>query len=363
VRSSLAAVTLGVATLVAAITFGAGLTHLLTTPALYGKSWDVALTTYDASLPNDGVPALAKDARVQGVAVGRLRTPFGINGLRVDGLAVDTVAGRLDPVILAGRPPTGPDEVALGTRTMRTLHLRLDDTVRATSFSSDSPGASMRVVGRAVFPLFGELGRLGDGAFATRAGWARVQGERLDSASEAVLVRLAPGADQAAVIRDLEHAMGEPGYGVAVIAQGKPTDIVNFGRVEGTPYLLGAVLATVSVVTLTYLLLSALRRRRRDLAILKTLGFVRRQVRSMIACQATTLVAVALVIGVPLGIVVGRWLWIRFADDLGIVAVPIVPVLTIVQAALVAVVIGNLVAVAPATLAARTKPAAVLRSE
>ena len=165
------------------------------------------------------------------------------------------------------------------------------------------------------------------------------------------------------MIHDLEGGMGDQPYGVAVISQGKPTDIVNFGRVEGTPYLLGAVLATLSIVTLTYLLLSALRRRRRDLAILKTLGFVRRQVRSMIACQATTLVAVALVVGVPLGIVTGRWLWVRFAGDLGIVAVPVVPVLTLAVAALVAVVIANLVAAAPAAFAARTKPATVLRSE
>jgi hypothetical protein len=363
VRSSLAAVTLGVATLVAAITFGAGLTHLLTTPALYGKSWDVALTTYDASLPEDGVPVLAADKRVQGVAVGRLRAAFSINGLRVDGLAVDTVSGHLEPVILAGRPPRADDEIALGTRTMRALHVGLDDDVDAKSFSSDRPGAKLRVVGRAVFPLFGELGRLGDGAFVTRAAWARVQDERLDPVTEAVLVRLAPGADQQAVIRDLEHGMGDPAYGVAVISQGKPTDIVNFGRVEDTPYLLGAVLAILSIVTLTYLLLSALRRRRRDLAILKTLGFVRRQVRSMIAFQATTLVAVALAIGIPFGIVMGRWLWIRFAGDLGIVAVPVVPVLTLALAALVAVVIGNLVAAAPATFAARTKPATVLRSE
>ena len=177
VRSSLAAVTLGVTTLTAAITFGAGLTHLLTTPALYGKSWDVALTTYDSTLPKLGVPVLAADKRVQGVAVGRIRATFGIDGLRVDGLAVDTVAGRLDPVILAGRRPEGANEVALGTRTIRALHLQLGDTVQATNFSSDNPGTPMRVVGRAVFPLFGELGRLGDGGVrATRAGWARSAG-------------------------------------------------------------------------------------------------------------------------------------------------------------------------------------------
>jgi predicted lysophospholipase L1 biosynthesis ABC-type transport system permease subunit len=266
-------------------------------------------------------------------------------------------------VILAGRPPRGADEIALGTRTMRALHLHLGDRVTAGQFSASTPARQLVVVGRAVFPLFGELGRLGDGAFVTRAAWARVQDADVDPRSEAVLVRLVPGADLDAVIRDLEHGMGDLPYGVAVISQGKPTDIVNFGRVRGTPYLLGAVLATLSIVTLTYLLLSALRRRRRDLAILKTLGFVRRQVAAMIACQATTLVVVALVIGIPAGIVTGRWLWIRFADDLGIVAVPIVPMLTLALAALVAVVIGNVVAAAPATLAARTKPATVLRSE
>ena len=100
-------------------------------------------------------------------------------------------------------------------------------------------------------------------------------------------------------------------------AQGKPTDIVNFGRVEGTPYVLGAVLAAASIAPLAYILVSAVRRRRRDLAVLKTLGFVRGQVRATVACQATVVVAVSLLVGVPLGIAVGRWLWSRLAMTWG----------------------------------------------
>ena len=103
--------------------------------------------------------------------------------------------------------------------------------------------------------------------------------------------------------------------------------------------------------------------RRRELAVFKTLGFVRRQVRSTVACQATTTVAVALVVGVPLGIIAGRWVWTRFADDLGIVAVPVVPVLPVVLTALLALVAANLIAAAPAAIAARTRPALVLRAE
>jgi ABC-type lipoprotein release transport system permease subunit len=362
VRSSLAAVTLGVTTLVAAITFGAGLSHLLATPALYGQSWDVALTTYDATLPTDGVPILAADRRVDGVAVGRLRAGFDLAGRRVDGLAVDTVAGRLGPAILEGRRPRRANEIALGTRTLRSLELHVGDVVPSAPFASDRHPVAMRIVGRAVFPLFGELGRLGDGAFVTTGGWARVQGEPLDPAQAGVLLRLAPGAHLGEVIDHLEARLGDP-FGVAVISQGKPTDIVNFGRVEGTPYLLGAVLAAVSIATLAYILVSAVRRRRRDLALLKTLGFVRRQVRITVACQATTVVAVSLLVGIPLGIAVGRWLWTRFADDLGIVTVPVVPATAIVLTAVVALVVANLIAAAPAALAARTRPAVVLRSE
>jgi len=363
VRSSLAAVTLGVTTLVAAITFGAGLSHLLATPALYGQSWDVALTTYDDLLPTRGVPILAADRQVAGVAVGRLQVGFELGGHRVDGLAVDTVDGRLGPTILEGRRPRGGNEIALGTRTLRTLGLHVGDVVPSAPFASPRNPVPMRIVGRAVFPLFGVLGRLGDGAFVTTAGWEHIEARTLEPAAEAALIRLAPGAHVGAVVDNLNARLGDPTYGVAVISQGKPTDIVNFGRVEGTPYVLGAVLAAVSIATLAYILVSAVRRRRRDLAVLKTLGFVRGQVRATVACQATVVVAVSLLVGVPLGIAVGRWLWSRFADDLGIVSVPVVPTVAVVLTAVVALVVANLIAAAPAALAARTRPAVVLRSE
>ena len=59
--TSLFAVALGIAALVAALIFGASLSHLLSTPALYGKSWDAALTTYDPLVPRQGVPVLRED--------------------------------------------------------------------------------------------------------------------------------------------------------------------------------------------------------------------------------------------------------------------------------------------------------------
>jgi ABC-type lipoprotein release transport system permease subunit len=359
VRSSLAGVTLGIVTLVAAITFGASLAHLLATPPLYGQTWDVGLTTYDDALPNRGLKVLQHDDRVDGLA-GVVATSFAVDGTRVDGLVTDATPGDISPAILVGHRPRSDGEIALGTRTLRSLGLGIGDDVRVAPFASGRAPVTLRIVGRAVFPVFGEAGQLGSGLFLTSGGWERVQGQPVDPAHIRVLVRLAPGADVDAVVADLEAHVGEQ---VFVIAQGKPTDIVNFGQVEATPYLLGAIMAAISAATLTHLLVSAVRRRRRELAILKTLGFVRGQVRSTVAWQATTLAAVALLVGIPLGIAAGRWAWALFADGLGVVAAPRVPALALALTAVVALATANLVAAAPAHFAARTNPAQALRTE
>src|SRR5205085_1103273 len=58
----------------------------------------------------------------------------------------------------------------------------------------------------------------------------------------------------------------------------RPVDLVNFGGVEALPRVIAALVATVAVAMLAHTLVTSVRRRSRDLAILKTLGFVRRQV-------------------------------------------------------------------------------------
>jgi ABC-type lipoprotein release transport system permease subunit len=360
VRSSLVGVTLGVVTLIAALSFGASLAHLLDTPRLYGQTWDFELTTYDDTLATRGLPVLEADDRVDGLAVGNFRVGYEIEGHRVDGLVLDSVDGELAPSVIEGRRPRARDEIALGSRTLRSLGADVGDTVPVAVFATDQRPVPMHVVGRAVFPIFGETGRLGDGAFVSLAGGERISGEPIDPADKGLLVRLMPGAKIDAVTEDLGAEIG--GF-VFVIGQGKPTDIVNFGRVEATPYILGAILAAIAVATLTHLLASAVRRRRRELAVLKTLGFVRGQVRATVAWQATTLIAVALVVGVPVGLAVGRWIWTLFADNLGVVPEPINPWLAIAILVPVAVLVANLVAAIPAAVAARTKPAIVLRSE
>jgi ABC-type lipoprotein release transport system permease subunit len=360
VRSSLVGVTLGVITLVAALTFGASLGHLLATPRLYGQTWDVEFTTYDDTMFTGGTSLLERDDRVDGVALGNFRIGFDIDGHSVDGLAVDRGQSDISPTILEGRGPRGPNEIALGTRTLREIDADVGDTVEVGLVARHRAPVRMRVVGRAVFPVFAVAGQLGDGALMTLRAAERVSEDLADPFDTSALVQLAPGAALDEVSADLDAQIEAHAF---VIGQGKPTDILNFGRVEGTPYILGAILAVLALATLTHLLLSATRRKRRDLAVLKTLGFVRRQVRSAVGWQATTLIVIALVVGIPLGIATGRWIWTLFAENLGVVVEPQVPWLAIVLLVPIAIVIANLIARWPAGIAARTPAATVLRSE
>ena len=90
---------------------------------------------------------------------------------------------------------------------------------------------------------------------------------------------------------------------------------------------------------------------------------MRREVAGTVAAQALTLVALALLIGLPLGVAVGRIMWRTFADWQGIPPVPSVEPGPLVLVAAAVLVAGLLIAVVPAILAARTSPAADLRSE
>jgi len=105
------------------------------------------------------------------------------------------------------------------------------------------------------------------------------------------------------------------------------------------------------------------RRRRRDLALLKTLGFTRRQLAVAVAWQATVAALVGIVVGVPAGTALGRWLWDLFARDIYAVPRPTVPVLEVLMVALATIVLANLVAAIPGRMAARTPTALVLRAE
>jgi ABC-type lipoprotein release transport system permease subunit len=139
--------------------------------------------------------------------------------------------------------------------------------------------------------------------------------------------------------------------------------VSNLGEIGDAPLVMAGVVALLAAATLAHTLVTSVRRRGRDLAILKTIGFARRQVSATVAWQATTLAVVAVVIGIPLGVVAGRWGWNVFADRLGVVPAPVIPIVAVVLIIPATLAVANLVAAIPGRLAARTRPAEVLRSE
>ncbi|MDQ1449192.1 MAG: putative transport system permease protein, partial [Actinomycetota bacterium] len=116
-------------------------------------------------------------------------------------------------------------------------------------------------------------------------------------------------------------------------------------------------------LTIGNALVSSVRRRGRELAVLRTLGFVRRQISAILAWQATTVAIVAIVIGLPLGIAAGRWTWMLVTRRLGLPDDAIVPGGLLTLVALIALIVANLLALAPSFLARRTAPATILRTE
>jgi ABC-type lipoprotein release transport system permease subunit len=152
-------------------------------------------------------------------------------------------------------------------------------------------------------------------------------------------------------------------YGVALLGVQRPAQIVNYSSAGTTPTLLSSALAVGAVSALGLMLVASVRRRRRDLALLKTLGFTQRQLAATVAWQSSIAIFIGTVVGVPTGIVLGRYLWNLFAREINAVPAPSVPTLTVALIAIGALLLANIVAAFPGRIAARTPTALVLRAE
>ncbi len=164
------------------------------------------------------------------------------------------------------------------------------------------------------------------------------------------------------VNRDLADLLSDDCADFCVSAAQRPGDIVAYRRVRSTTTALVVLLVLMAVAALTHSLVTSVRRRRRDLALLKTLGFVGKQVSSTARWQGFALAGAALLIGVPLGLVIGRVFWSLFADAIGVATDASIPLLPVVLAVPVTLAAAAIIATIPARIARRTRPAAILRA-
>jgi hypothetical protein len=366
VRAAVGGAIVAVVALVSSLVFGTSLRSLVDHPRLYGWDWDV--TAMDDAGYGDFDVARAGTLLDSDPAVAGWSGAY-FQSVDLDGQIVPAIGMPSDasvtPPLLSGRQVRGPGEAVLGSATLADLGKRVGDTVVLDPGESAQP---LLVVGTAVFPtvgpVFGAYTSLGDGAMMVYdqiPGW-----DEISPGPKALFVRFRPGADRDAAIERITK--GLPGIskleGTAELLDvQRPAQIVNYGAMGAAPALLGGVLVLAAVVSLGLTLASGVNRRRRDLSILKSLGFTRRQVSSTVVWQSSIIVGIGLVVGVPVGVALGRWLWILFAGRLPVVARPTVPILVLAGIACGLVVVANLVAAGPARVAGRTPVASILRSE
>lgn len=377
VRSALLGSVIAVVVVTASITFGSSLSFLVSRPPLYGWNWDYALLAGFSAAEN--LPAAETASLLDHNPVVAHWAGVYFEHMSLDGQGVPALASSpnapVSPPLLSGHGLQAASQVVLGPSTLAQLHKHVGDTVIAST--GQGPPFRLRIVGTATLPTIGSSGdpslQMGTGAIVAAAHFpARAlnpQGTPVPGPM-AVFITIRPGVTPAAAQRSLTQvtaALNRPsdpdGPVSGVVSALRPAEIASYGTVNFTAVVLASLLAAGAISALGLTLIASVRRRRRELALLKTLGFTQRQLAATVAWQSSVSAIAGVIIGLPLGIGIGRWLWTLFAQAISAVPVPNVPVLYIAAVAFGAVLFANLAAVFPGIIAARTPTALLLRTE
>ena len=365
VGSALVGSILAVAALCATAGFGASLTHLTNNPSLYGQPFDLSFSVNQTGSTAQTAHMLSKfrqNKAVTAITAG-LSGDVTINRTVVDAIAGLSLRGKLLAQTTTGRLPRADNEVALGMSTLRQLGAHIGSVVRVKvpEAGGGPRSSSFHVVGTAVFAPNFSTGGLGTGALFSLdalSGTHCDPGPRRDACvvhtltttGGALLIRTVGGAKGQAAERHLSRE-----YPSAVSFPSPPTNLVNFGEAVNFPLLFGLVLILFGAATLLHVLVVSVVRRRREVGLLRALGFVRRQVAFSVSWQTTTTALIGIGVGVPVGIAVGRAVWSVFANSLGVVVAPVIVAWAILAVAGGTLLIANLLAIGPALVASRSR--------
>ena len=267
------------------------------------------------------------------------------------------------PEALDGSAPAGLDEIAFAPTTMKSLGVKIGDRVTV-----GDAGRSMRVVGTALLPETSHTA-YDQSAWVTRDSLMSLLEDSTAAADDEffedyLLLKWRPDADVAAA-RDRMAAIANSAQTstTSTTRSCRPASTAS-GRCTSLPLTLAAFFAMLAVATVAHALATTVRRRRSDLAVLRSIGFTRTD-------------AAARSRG-PSHVARGRGRRTRRAGRnrcraLAVEAVrrtatrcstcrPLALV-AVLLAAPVAVAVSNLLALGPARNATRVRPAEVLRSE
>ena len=330
-----------------------------------------------------------------------------------------TGPGAIAPSMLRGRAPTGPDEVAIDqvlaeqaglavgdtvSFGRKPLVARLDDELHQRAQQSGLEGlvfaehddqlvvAVFQITGIAVLPLerskeipqasftlegYADLVEPTSEELAAARAWlpdalpseikVEMEGaianlETIDERPSALYMRLSRDAQ---ATYDAVAAVD----GVAEVLNPTPEQVLtlvvklNVESTDRVPIALAATVAALFVALASYLLFASVRARRFELAVMRSLGMSTSGIRCSVAAQATATALISLTVAIPSGVLIGRWAWLAYASDLGVLQVSVIPWSTLAIVAVAVIGFADLVALSLGWLATKRSPGPDLRSE
>ena len=351
-RTALTAAVTGFAGVVAVLTFGASLDRIITTPSAFGRTWDLTASS-------DGhVRELLADRDVTGLADVRIGG-IEINGQPARARGLRTFRGPAPITIIRGRAPANGRETALGAKTMKRIGARLGDAVALRG--SDGHGR-FRVVGEALFAGLDDTPELADAVAVTEDAFDSLIDREQGDAFTMRVVRLRPGADRRAAVRRLRVYFPDADSPLRV-DRVTPIEVAKLDEARALPLALATFLGLLAFAALGHALAATARRRRVDLAILRTLGFRPRDVRRTVTAEALTIALTGVLAGIPAGIAIGRLAWRPVARGLGVADVPVIPGGAVAVAMLAALAAAVLLSVPSGVAASHVEPARALHTQ
>ena len=381
VRPALVGAVVGVLGVLAAFTLSDGVDDAAENPARFGQVHQleafIGISGEDFGPVEQVLPVMAADPDV--AAVDDLRMAVAeAEHVPVTLFTLDPVDEPWEPVVTSGRAPDDPAEVALAPGSAEAMGVGVGDVV---SMKGTLGARELTVTGLAFVPE-GPHNDYVAGGWVTGEGYDAL----FDPDSEVspafkyhgVLLALRPGADPAVVSARIAKA-ATPVMTAAAVADGADPDEVDtedllapaeppsrlqeIRQVRTLPVFLAGFLALLALGAVGHALATAVRRRRHDVAVLRALGMTRPQSRMVVVTQASVLALVGLLVGVPLGLALGRTVWRYVADTTPLFYVPPVAVLALVLVVPVALLAANLLAAWPSHRAASMPVGPALRAE
>jgi putative ABC transport system permease protein len=232
-------------------------------------------------------------------------------------MAFSTGVDSILPTVITGRAPAGPTEVLLNPILAKRLDRKIGDRLDLRQADPENPSQAGRgtlpfeVVGLGTLPIAD--GRINIGFALTLEGMASVAP---NSGPDLAVLTLEPDADRQLIRAGLVAA------GAASVIDRTPPSSkliqLDTKQVATTPRIAAGLFAVTAAAVLARSVVSAGRRRRREIAIFRALGFSSRQATLAAISQGVTAAFVAVALSVPIGLAMGARLWALYAQSIGV---------------------------------------------